>query len=381
MEEGLNLNNIMSEEEISGLFGDSLDVSEQETDGGGETPTDENKKATEEEVDAENLFNENPKSVGGEEGQEETPSKTGASASSKSNFYASTIGALVGDGVFTGLTDEDIAEVKDPESFANAIEKEINAKLDARQRRVQEALDYGVGVDEIRRNEAINAYLSKISEGDIDSDTDEAVQLRRNLISQDLMNRGYTEAQIIKKVNDIFEAGNDIDEARDALKSNRAYFANAYKNMVDEKRREKEAADAKTLEETRAMEESILKDKDLLGGLTIDDTTRKKIVENTMSPIFKDESTNTYYTAIQKYQREHPLDFVKNLGILYTLTNGFTNVDGLIKGRVKKEVKSHLKELEHAINSTTRNSDGSFSFASGVSDDESVMHAGWKIDI
>lgn len=75
------------------------------------------------------------------------------------------------------------------------------------------------------------------------------------------------------------------------------------------------------------------------------------------------------------------MEFIKNLGILYTLTDGFKSIDGIVKGKVKKEVKSHLKELEHTINSTSRNSDGSFNFVSGVSDEESAVHAGWKIDI
>ena len=86
----------------------------------------------------------------------------GAPTSSKSNFYASTIGALVGDGVFTGLSEEDLAEVKDAESLANAVEKEVNSKLDARQKRILNALDYGVNTDAIRQNEAISSYLDRL---------------------------------------------------------------------------------------------------------------------------------------------------------------------------------------------------------------------------
>lgn len=385
MEEGLNLDNIMSEEEISGLFANipgDVDT-EEETNTEPESGSDENttKQAAEEEVNAERLFDSDPKSVGGEDGQGETPLRSGAPTSSKSNFYASTIGALVGDGVFTGLSEEDLAEVKDAESFANAVEKEVNSKLEARQKRLLNALDYGVNTDAIRQNEAISSYLDRITENELHSEEEAGVTLRRNLISQDLLNRGYSEQQIQRKVNDIFEAGKDIDEAKEALRSNKEYFESAYNNLLEAKKKEKEENEARTVKQSQELEKSILNDKNLLGGVSMDINMRKKVVENIINPAYKDESTNTYYTAIQKYQKEHPMEFIKNLGILYTLTDGFKSIDGIVKGKVKKEVKSHLKELEHTINSTSRNSDGSFNFVSGVGDEESAVHAGWKIDI
>ena len=42
-----------------------------------------------------------------------------------------------------------------------------------------------------------------------------------------------------------------------------------------------------------------------------------------------------------------------------------------IKDRVKKEVRKGQRELEHVINSTSRHSDGSLRYTSGVSDKES----------
>lgn len=54
-----------------------------------------------------------------------------------------------------------------------------------------------------------------------------------------------------------------------------------------------------------------------------------------------------------------------------SLTDGFKNLDGLVKGRVKKEVKKGLRELEHTLNNSSRNSDGSLKFMSGSNDPES----------
>jgi glycine cleavage system pyridoxal-binding protein P len=75
-------------------------------------------------------------------------------------------------------------------------------------------------------------------------------------------------------------------------------------------------------------------------------------------------------------------DFLKNVGLLFTLTDGFKNLDGLVKGKVNKEVKRGLRELENTINNTQRTSDGNLKLVSGMNDDpESFIGKGYKLDI
>ena len=79
---------------------------------------------------------------------------------------------------------------------------------------------------------------------------------------------------------------------------------------------------------------------------------------------------------------EHRTDFLKNIGLLFTLTDGFKNLDGLVKGKVKKEVKKGLRELENTLNNTARTSDGNLKYVSGVDEDpESFVERGWKLDV
>ena len=106
-----------------------------------------------------------------------------------------------------------------------------------------------------------------------------------------------------------------------------------------------------------------------------------KVVENISKPVYKDKESGRMLTAIEKYQRENRLEFVKNLGLLFTLTDGFKNIDKLVTKEVEKEVKNSVRELEHKINSTTRNNDGSFNYISGSSDDNSYIGAGIRLDI
>lgn len=56
--------------------------------------------------------------------------------------------------------------------------------------------------------------------------------------------------------------------------------------------------------------------------------------------IYKDPETGEYYTAIQKYEKDNRVDFLKYLGLIFTLTDGFKSLDGLVKGKVKKEVRN-----------------------------------------
>ena len=79
---------------------------------------------------------------------------------------------------------------------------------------------------------------------------------------------------------------------------------------------------------------------------------------------------------------ENKGEFLKNLGLIFTLTDGFKNLDGLVKGKVRKEVKKGLRELENVINNTARTSDGNLRFVGDTDDDsDSYIGKGWTIDV
>ena len=99
-----------------------------------------------------------------------------------------------------------------------------------------------------------------------------------------------------------------------------------------------------------------------------------------MKPIYTDPETGEKLTAIQKYESENRTEFLKNVGLVYVLTEGFTKLDGLVQGKVKKEMKKGLKELEHTLNGNSRNV-GNLRFTSGVGGDPESRSSKWDIDI
>ena len=382
MEEELSLDNILGAEEIENLFVEDEDTPP----ANGEPPKKEeepnkDKEETTEVVDVDNLFTDTPESVGSgkentEEKEDTTPKGDGTSPK---NFYSSIAKALKEEGIFPALDDEGLSKVKDPEDFRDLIDQQIKAGLDERQRRIDEALNAGVEPTEIRKYENTINFLDSIKEENISDEGDKGEKLRKDLIYQDFINRGYSKERAAREVQKSFNAGTDIDDAKEALKSNIDFFKDKYDELVNEAKSEAEQEEKERKKQAEKLKLSILNDKDVFGDLSIDKSTRQKIYDK---PVYKDPETGEYFTAIQKYEMENRTDFLKNIGLLFTLTDGFKNLDGLVKGKVKKEVKKGLRELEHTLNNTARTSDGNLKFVSGVDEDpESFIGKGWNLDV
>ena len=145
--------------------------------------------------------------------------------------------------------------------------------------------------------------------------------------------------------------------------------------------KQKEIADKQRKEDAENLNKSILDADSFLGNLVIDKSIKQKAYDSITKPIYKDPETGEYLTEVQKYAKENNRDFWKNLGVLYAVTDGFKNIDKLVKGKVKKEVKKGLRELETTLNSTARTFDGNLRFASGVEDDPESNARSWDLDI
>ena len=353
MEEELSLDNILGADEIENLFVD--DEETQETPPANEETSekedkDKNEEKTTEVVDVDTLFTEEPESVGsGKEDntkeKEGTESDKDKGTSPKNNFYSSIAKALKEEGIFPDLDDEITNNIKAPEDFAEAVEKQIQAKFDERQKRIDEALNAGIEPSEIKKYENTLSYLSSLQDSAISDETDKGEKLRQQLIFQDFINRGYSKERAQREVQKSFNSGTDIEDAKEALASNKEFFQNEYDNLVKEAQEEgkKEAQERK--EQAEKLKKSILEDAKVFGDVQVDKATRQKVFDNISKPVYKDPETGELFTAIQKYEMENRTEFLKNVGLLFTLTDGFKNLDGLVKGKVRKEVKKGLREL------------------------------------
>lgn len=380
--EELDLNNILSPEEMDNLF-DEEGSETQETPPESTEEKEQNKETTEVQVDAEDLFESESVGSGKEDKQgkeDTTPDRSGTSP--KTNFYSSIASALKEDGIFQNLDNDKAKEIKDAESFAQAMRDEVTAQLDERQKRIDEALNAGIEPSEIQKYEKTLNYLDSIKDENISDESEQGEQLRRQLIYNDFINRGYSKERAQREVKKSFDAGTDIEDAKESLKSNKEFFKNSYDSIVEEAKKAEEKEVEERKKDAETLKKNILEEEKVFGEIQIDKATRQKVFDNISKPVYKDPETGELFTALQKYEMDNRLDFLKNVGLIYTLTDGFKNLDGLIKGKVKKEVRKGLRELETTINNTARTSDGNLKFATGVDEDpESYVGKGWHLDV
>ena len=393
----LGFDNILGEQEIDNLFTPEEENNENETPKTKEekssddikNESDESKKDnTAEEINPEDLFDESevkPEDVGSEKkdvkGKEDTTTDKD-NGTSPNNFYSSIANALAVDGVFPNLTEDNIKKANDADSFSQLIDDEVNARFNSQQQRILKALDNGVEPDAIKKYENTLNYISSITEAQLLEEGDQGEELRKNIIYQDFINKGYTPDKARKYTERSIDAGNDIDDAKDALQSNREYFTNAYNRLLKEAQERSDAEKAERAKQSEQIQKSIMQDKNLLGDIDIDNSLRKKTFDNISRPMYKDPETGGYLTAIQKYELEHRPEFIKYMGLFYTLTNGFKDFNSFTKGKVRKEVKKGLRELEHTLNNTSRSSDGTLKMVTNAKDDPySYIGKGVRLDI
>lgn len=382
--EGLDFGGILGEAEVNAIFGGSEETTETETQ---ETPPEEKENNEEQEeateiTNVEDLFNtEESESVGSEDENKEKEDTKSKKAGSP-NTYSSIAKAFADEGIFPDLEDDEVEKIDSAESLRAAIDKQIQAGLDERQKRIDQALNYGVETSEVKKYEQTLNYLDSLQEANLETNDEQGANLRKQLIYQDFINRGYNKDRALKMVERSFNAGTDIDDAKEALKSNKEFFQDEYDSLIEEAKKAQEKEETDRKERAEKLKKSIFEDKKFFGEIEVDKTTRQKVFENISKPVWKDPETGEYYTALQKYEMDNHEDFMKNVGLLFTLTDGFKNIDKLVKGKVKREVGKGLKGLEHVLNTTARDSNGNLKFVSGIQEDpESFIGKGIKFDL
>ena len=374
--EELDLDNILSGDEIVTLFEEPPKKEPKEE------PKEEKKEETTD-FDEDNPFGTSQKeSVGSEDediqGKGDTDDKDISSSPKNKNFYSSITDALVVDGIFPDLDKETIQNVKTPEDFQKIIEEQINARFTEKEKRINEALNNKVEPSVVQQYESTIDYLNNINDDSLSAEDEEGENLRRQLIYNDYLNRGFSKTRAEKMVNDAIENGTDIDDAKDALQGVKDFYNNKYKEILDSAKENEEKLAEERTKQSENLKKSIMEDKNLYGDVDVDKATRTKIYDFITKPVHKDSNGN-YMTALQKYQSENTIEAMKNFAICYTLTNGFKDWSKLGSKQAKKEVKKGLANLEKVINSTSRNNDGSLGFVSF--DESSYLGQGMQLDI
>lgn len=369
--EGLGLDNMLGADEVERLFSGKQEAQEEPETGEEQNPETNSKEEETAEVDFSDLLGNQSESVGSErdtEGNGEAPESKNDTGAPNKNLFSSIAKALRDEGVFPDLSDDTLKDIKDAEAFRKLFDEQVSNSLSERQKRIEEALNGGAGNEEVKgyQNDlAISDFLNDRNTADkLESESDEGETLRKQMMYQDYINRGFSDERAKKLVQKSIDDGTDIDDAKEAFQSCKEFYKQRIENYQAELENRKRTQREHEEKEYNNLKKQIIDTEEFFGGVKVDKNTRQKAYDALTKPVYKDNDGN-YLTAMQKYQRENPTDFMKNVALMYSLTDGFKNVEKLTKSKVKAGIKKGFAELESVLNNTRRNSDGTLNFANG----------------
>ena len=267
----LNFDNILNEDQIANLFEEGEEIQEtppeqkenteninkENSQENNQEPHINNEETTE--VDAENLFDE-PEGVSSKEKEKEDTNSEKVSTSPNKNFFSSVAKAFAEEGIFPDLNEDEIANINTAESFREIIDKQIQSQLSERQKRADEALNAGLEPDDIRKYENTLSYLEEVTDNKLEEETTEGEELRKRLIYQDYINRGFSQERATKEVKRSIDSGNDIEDAKEALNSNKEYFKSQYDKLLNDAKEEQKKYEQERKNQAEQLKKSIIEE-------------------------------------------------------------------------------------------------------------------------
>jgi hypothetical protein len=292
------------------------------------------------------------------------------------NFYTSVALSLKADNIFT-LDESELNEVKDADALATVFKKQLDSLLTEQQKRVTDALNYGVPVEEVKQFENVISYLEGMDNESIKAETPEGDQLRGNLIYQDYINKGFSPERANKEVQKSLDAGTDVEDALEALTENKKFYKGQYDNILQQGKQSHEKILAEQKKRSKELEDKFLKTEEPIKGVKLTENERNKLYQQYTKFIDKDENGRPL-NAIQKYAKENPIDYNYNVNVLFNLTNGFKDLGNVINKEVNKKTKSALSNLEKVIKNPGNNiGSGGFNFDN---DNSKESYRGLNVD-
>src|SRR5574344_254800 len=265
--------------------------------------------------------------------------------------------ALKEEGVLSSISDEELNSIKSAADLVSAINNEVDSKLDSTTKRVKDALVNGIEPTKIQTYE--NA---------INSDAYESIKLKQQLIYQDFLNRGFDKDRAIKEVKKSIDAGTDIEDALEALHSNKEYFKQKYNNEINKAKNQSESIKQAYTKQAEDLRKSIIEDTSIYKDFNVNKNTREKIFNNMLAPKYIDDQTGEKLTEFTKYVKDNKEDYIKKIGLLFTLTDGFKNLNKLNQININKAKTKAIAELEKTLTMNPINGMENLHYVSGVNE-------------
>lgn len=369
--DGLGLDNMLGADELNRMFSNGGVETSEDTPKEADATPEADEKTQDGTADFLGITEEEPDEKDEiKEGKGGTPNSS--EGTPQPNAFSSIAKALKDEGVFPDLSDDVLKEIKDASTFKKMFDDEISKSLDDRQKRIEAAINGGATSEELQQYQnAVNLtqYLnSSDTLNTLSAEGDEGEDLRKRIIYQDLVNRGFKHERAIKMVEKSLADGTDIEDAKEAMNSCKEFYN---KQVEDYQKAFKEKEEKHKKDEDKRfsnLKKKLLDNDSFYNGVKVSKDVRQRAYDAITKPIAKDDNGN-YINTLQKYQKEHPDEYMENMALLYAITDGFKSIEKLTKGKVNSELKKGFAELEGILNSTSRNGDGSLNLSNAALDD------------
>lgn len=250
--------------------------------------------------------------------------------------------------VFSSL-DTDITSMEDlSKALDSEVKKREFSNLNDSQKDYLKSLELGGNAGELFKEH----YKAQLIYSDItDSVIDENPEVRKELIVQDLLNRGYSSEEANKQFQRLNNSGETIEESRKSRNNLKQKDVDAYQAEIKIKQ-DRVIANEKAVEKHLAdLKESVYNKDEIFENFKATPGLKDKVYE-TMTKVVGYDGKIPLNTLL-KDRLENPVDFETRLYYAYSITDGFKNMD---KFTVKASSKAADSVKEAITNSSFKTS-------------------------
>ena len=259
-------------------------------------------------------------------------------------FFSSLVQALKEGGILEDIKDDDI---KSQDDFFKVLEDVIKqrefADLNDAQKEYLEALREGIPHEDIiAHQQNIEAYNS-ITDDAIEEESTDGEDLRRTIITNNYLSKGFSETKAKKLIDKIFESGEDVDEAKDALNELKTIEKQTFEQNKAKLAEQKKIQQKAEKESIDKLNKIVKETKEIIPGLAIPQALKNDVIKGLTQPVAFTED-NRPLDIISKFLYDNPIDGRFKLAYILKATKDLTNMGVLENKKAKKDAWKNLAE-------------------------------------
>ena len=274
------------------------------------------------------------------------------SAPSSPHLLTRLASALYKDGVLTGVNEEDIKDIDIPklaEMIKGTIQKNEYSDLDARTKEALDAIRAGVPVENVVKHHNAETKLADFTEdrfieSDIDDEdvADTKKNIRQNLIYNDLIARGYSQADAERRTRQSFNSGDDDADAKLALNSLKSIAVQRKNAEIEQAKQSQQQHEVSRKE----LFNKVADLKEVIPGMPVNDETAKWMAEAMTNPTGRNENGQLRTTVSDK-RSEDAFSFDTRLH--YFIKMGLFDEKPDMSLFTRRSMSSAVEELEKSL--------------------------------